>query len=358
MGTLAQPQLFEGELDGNIGIFPSTRYQGSKNKILNWINRCTQDLEFNSVLDAFGGTGCVGYMYKKTGKRVLYNDLLRFNHQIGTALIENPSVNLTETDISSILQKQEGVEYPTFIFESFHDIYFTDEENRWLDVVVTNIRLLEDKYKRALALYALFQSCIIKRPYNLFHRRNLYIRTAEVERSFGNKKTWDTEFPEHFIKFAKEANGAVFDNGKRNKAYHSDILSLDIKADLVYIDTPYLSSKGAGVNYLDFYHFLEGLVFYEKWPDLIDNRSKHKKMHNGKSDWCDRNKIHEVFAQLFCKFKDSTLVISYRDDGIPTVPEFIEILKGCDKNKVQVKKLPYKYVLSKSSANEVLIIAE
>jgi len=30
--------------------------------------------------------------------------------------------------------------------------------------------------------------------------------------------------------------------------------------DLAYIDPPYISAQGVGVDYLEFYHFLEGLV--------------------------------------------------------------------------------------------------
>jgi len=74
--------------------FPSTRFQGSKLKIVDWIWDNVKVLEFNSVLDAFGGTGSVSYMLK--GKVVYYNDILKFNHYIGLALIENESTNLSE----------------------------------------------------------------------------------------------------------------------------------------------------------------------------------------------------------------------------------------------------------------------
>jgi len=195
-----QSQLFNDLPANKAGVLPSTRYQGSKYKILKWIDYYTKDLKFDFVLDAFGGTGCVGYMFKKNGKQVFYNDSLKFNYYVGLAIIENSKTTLSDEDIDFILKKHSKIKYPTFIFDTFHDIYFTDEENKWLDIVITNIRQLKDKYKQALAYYALFQACIIKRPYNLFHRKNLYIRTAEVERSFGNKKTWDTPFEDHFRK--------------------------------------------------------------------------------------------------------------------------------------------------------------
>lgn len=352
-----QGSLWEKKPDNTSGIFPSTRYQGSKNKILDWIEYCTKDLQFKTVLDAFGGTGSVGYMFKKQGKQVFYNDYLSFNTFIGQALIENSNTFLEDEDIHFLLTKHQNVAYPTFIFDNFRDIYFTDEENSWLDMIITNIHLLEDKYKKVLAFFALFQACIIKRPYNLFHRKNLYVRTAEVERSFGNKKTWDTSFEDHFLKFVEEVNNAVFDNGKQNLAFNGDIFDWNFSTpDLVYIDTPYISAKGVGVDYFDFYHFLEGLTKYEKWGSMIDENSKHKKIKNGKNEWCKKGEIHEAFEKLFEKFKDSKMVISYRDDGIPTTEELVKMLERLGK-KVEVKKMDYKYALSSATSKEVLIIA-
>lgn len=349
-------QLFSDLPFKKAGVLPSTRYQGSKYKILKWIDYYTKELKFDSVLDAFGGTGCVGYMFKNNGKQVFYNDSLKFNYYSGVALIENSNIILDTEDVDFILKKHDIIKYPTFIFDTFKDIYFTDEENKWLDIVITNIRHIKEKYKQALAYYALFQACIIKRPYNLFHRKNLYIRTAEVKRSFGNKKTWDTPFEAHFRKFVEEGNNAVFDNEKINKAFHCDVFDLDIKADLVYIDTPYISAKTVGVNYLDFYHFLEGIVAYEQWVNLIDEKSKHKKIKNGKNEWCNKGEIHQAFSRLFEKFSDSILVVSYRDDGTPTIEELIEMLKKY-KKLIEVKMLSYKYVLSNGNSKEVLIIA-
>lgn len=146
-----QPQLF-GDLPVNkVGVLPSTRYQGSKYKIIKWIDYYTKDLKFNSVLDAFGGTGCVSYMFKKNDKQVFYNDSLKFNNYVGLAIIENSKTILNNDDVNFILKKHSKIEYPTFIYDTFHDIYFTDEENKWLDVVITNIKKIEDKYKQALS---------------------------------------------------------------------------------------------------------------------------------------------------------------------------------------------------------------
>ena len=55
--------------------FPSTRYQGSKTKLVDWIWEQLAPLKFTTCLDAFGGTGSVAYRLKQAHKEVTYNDI-------------------------------------------------------------------------------------------------------------------------------------------------------------------------------------------------------------------------------------------------------------------------------------------
>ena len=334
---------------------PSTRYQGSKAKLVNWIWESTSNLGFDSVLDIFGGTGVVGYMYKHKGKTVYYNDYLKSNYLIGLSFIENNSTRLTNGDIGQLLEPNPSQDYKHLISETFQDIYYTDEENQWLDIVVQNISRLENAYKRALAYNALFQACLVKRPFNLFHRKNLYLRLAKVSRTFGNKTTWDKPFPEHFYNFIFEVNGLVFDNGRENKALNFDVFEVEGKFDLVYIDPPYTSRAGVTVDYLQFYHFLEGLAQYKTWAQHIDYKSKHHCFKRSNNPWNDPRRIRQAFRSLFERFKDSILVVSYREDGIPSIIEMVEYLEALGK-KVNVETQGYKYVLSNSQSAEVLVI--
>lgn len=358
-GRLTLP-IFEPEYPPITFQFPSTRYQGSKLKLVEWIWQNCKHLNFNSVLDAFGGTACVSYLFKTRGKQVFYNDYLKFNYYIGLALIENSKEILTQKDIEKIIKKHPKIKYPTFIQDTFEDIYFTNEENKWLDIVITNInKLIKNIYKKAIAYFALFQSCIIKRPYNLFHRKNLYIRTAKVKRSFGNKITWDTPFPVHFVRFVEQANESIFDNKQKNKAFCSDTLNINGKYDLVYIDTPYISSKGIGVNYFEFYHFLEGLVRYNEWETLIDWESKNRKIKNKKSIWTNKKEVYQAFDKLLKKFADSKLVVSYRSDGIPSEYDLMNLLKKYKNKVVELNRKNYKYALSNNGkSQELLFVAE
>lgn len=93
--------------------FPTTRYQGSKRTLVDWIWNAVGNLSFDSVLDAFGGTGVVSHMFKNAGKRVVYNDILRFNWNFALALIENRSVKLCDEDVELVLSHTPPHRFPT-----------------------------------------------------------------------------------------------------------------------------------------------------------------------------------------------------------------------------------------------------
>ena len=347
-----------GEVESKSAPFPRTRYQGSKRKLSGAILDALSGLEFATVLDAFGGTGSVAHAFKLAGKYVTYNDILEFNHQIGVALIENDTVRLTDRDIAAIGRPKVGVDYDDFIERTFEGVYFTTDENRWLDVAVANVRAMSDKYKRALAWFALFQAALAKRPYNLFHRCNLYMRTADVPRSFGNKASWDRAFPEHFETFATEGNAALIDGCGTCSATCADALDVRGEYDLVYIDPPYINGSGTGVDYRQFYHFLEGMLRYDDWEEMIDHSSKHRRLKRMACPWSNPRTNVGMFQHLFRRFADSVLVVSYRSDGTPTIAELAAMLRSVKRCVRVESSAKYQYALStKRSTEEMLLIA-
>jgi adenine-specific DNA-methyltransferase len=354
----------EAECGPDFTRFPSTRYQGSKRKIIPWLWSHFRNLEFASALDVFGGTGSVSYLLKKMGKRTTYNDYLRFNYEIGKALIENDDVLLTPSDVGvarEVSRRRRGY----FVQETFRGIYFTDEENEWIDKMVAHIDSLSGApYKQALMRYALFQSCLIKRPFNLFHRRNLYVRFARIDRRFGNKTTWDRPFDEVFGAFCSEVNSFVFKSDRKCQAICHDAVDIPSrKYDLVYIDPPYLRTDRSNPSYLYYYHFLEGLCRYSEWSALINYDTSNLCMKEAKPDsWCDPKKRIEVLDALFEKFRASTLVVSYKRFGVPSIETLIKMLKRHGK-KVQSHSRHYKYALNHQNGSadlnrEVLLIAD
>ena len=57
------------------------------------------------------------------------------------------------------------------------------------------------------------------------------------------------------------------------------------------------------VDYLGFYHFLEGLMIYDGWNEHIDRRSKHRRLKRQPNKWIDKNQIHTSFSQLFKRYQ-------------------------------------------------------
>lgn len=351
LGTLFDPSPVTS-------VFPSTRYQGSKRRLAAAIVVELRGIEFTTVLDAFGGTGAVAHALKFFGKHITYNDVLAFNHQIGTALIENDRTRLSPERIRSIGTGFAGVDYGDFVERTFEGIYFPTAENRWLDTAVGNIRAVDDRYERAMLWHAAFQAALAKRPYNLFHRSNLSMRTADVPRTFGNKVTWERPFDEHFRRFAEAANRAVVDGAGTCRAICGDAMSVEGSFDLVYIDPPYINARGVGVDYHHFYHFLEGLVDYPNWGDRIDNRYKHRPLVRQPQPWTDRNQVHSAFRTLFERFRESLLVVSYRSDGIPAPSEIESMLRdvSCHVHVITLADRPYA-LSTASGTQELLFVA-
>ena len=340
----------------DFSLFPSTRYQGSKRKITPWIHHHIKDIPFNTVLDAFGGSASVSYLFKRMGKSVTYNDSLKFNYLIGKALIENQDILFAQTDIENILLDHKQPSF-SFIQDNFQGIYYLNDENCWLDNICGNIYSMNHypysilEYKRAIAFYGLFQSALIKRPFNLFHRKNLEIRLKDVPRSFGNKASWDRPFETHFRKFVEEANSLIFNSGIECKAINRSVFDMDsANYDLVYLDPPYISKNGNHdtVDYIKCYHFLEGISKYNEWAEYIDNESPNLRFKNNQSVLFTKQMALKAFVQMFSMFRNSIIVLSYKKGGVPSIESLVYHLKKV-KHRVYVRSNPYQYALNKQN---------
>lgn len=351
------------DIEKELKKFPTTRYQGSKRKILPWIYECLQDIEFTTVLDAFGGSGMVSYLFKRMGKSVTFNDILKFNYIIGESIITNNEVLLTDIDVEFILN--EKVIPRTFISDNFESIYYLDEENIWIDKTIHNIENLNKRYegdeliyKKSIAYNALFQSSLTKRPYNLFHRKNLEMRTRDVKRNFGNKTTWETPFDTHFKRFVSEINNSIYKSLMPCNAINEDVFTMEnINYDLIYIDSPYVKKgnrQNESSDYLKCYHFLEGITKYDEWNSIIDYDTANKRIRKDTyPNYFIPREAKRTFENLIEKFQNSIIVISYKYGGIPSIEELYEILHRYKRN-VRVHDKHYKYALNKQNGNAVL----
>lgn len=343
--------------------FPTTRYQGSKRDLIDWIwSAIEEHVQFESTLDAFGGTGAFAYKSKKENKDSYYNDYLRFNYHIGRAIVENKNTVLKSDDVDFLMDEHDRFDYPNFIQHKFDGLYFTEEENAWLDRMKVHIDNLDNEYKKSIAVSTLAQCCLAKRPYNLFHRANLYMRKEDVDRSFGNKKTWEKSFEKHFRQKCVEYNKAVFSTDSATESYNKDVLNWEDppSTDLVYLDPPYYdrTKSNSTVDYKYFYHFLEGFLQYDQWEDMIDESVKTNKIDDDNTAWKTKENVRESLEIVFDKFSDRVIVMSYNRNGYPQEEDLRSMLSS-RKDNVKVVSKNYTYALKtgEDSPDEILVIA-
>jgi len=340
----------------NWSSFPTTRYYGSKRRLLPWIYDVSSKISFNSVFDRFGGTASVSLLFQNMGKKVVYHDALASNSISARALLSTNTLN--ENDVTLFfdnIKPKKG-----FISETFNDIYYSNEENQWLDGAVEKIHQLDNENLKNYCWYCLFQACLKKRPFNMFHRANYYLRTANVERKFGNLTTWNKSFLSHI----DVANKEIYQYLQQRQSHileasilpSGEMKKQDIDADLVYLDPPYIGQSSCE-DYFKRYHFLEGLTCYSGWADLIDKSKATKQIHTPDylKSWHNKNTFKEVLFGEIEGYQHKIVMLSYQTDGYPKIDSIYDFFVSLF-STVHIHKKPFTHALSKSKKTEVLII--
>src|SRR5207244_2516880 len=110
------------------------------------------NLQFETVLDAFSGSGVVAYALKVMGKQVTANDFLNFPTTVARATVENPGVRLEDDEIGRLLGAP--ADNRNFISTTFDGLYFPSTDHAFLDSAWSHIDGLPS-YKRDIAIAAL-----------------------------------------------------------------------------------------------------------------------------------------------------------------------------------------------------------
>lgn len=303
---------------------------GSKQGILSSIWDGVKHLPFNTVLDAFSGSGSVSYMFKSQGKAVIANDFLKYSYHIANALVANSSDVLSEKDIVLLLEPNANRQ--NFIQETFQGLYFSDEDNLFLDNAVANIQQLASPFKSSLAITALNRACVKRRPRGVF--------TYTGNRYDDGRRDLKLSLQEQFLEAIVLLNAAVFDNEQQNLALNQDVFSLDVTPDLVYLDPPYYTPLSDN-DYLRRYHFVEGLSCYWQGVEIL-HHTKTKKLRKYYTPFDSRTEVYGAFERLLQKFSNSIIVVSYSSNSLPNRTELTDMLKAI-KGNVMVHIIGHKY---------------
>lgn len=335
--------------------YPRFRYMGSKHKLLPWLYDTFKELDFDSAVDGFSGSGAVSFLLKAMGKQVYSNDFLQFSTAISRGLVCNSAEKLSEEDILNIKTKSDH-KYENFIAATFKGIFFNEEDLAFLDVASQNILLIENQDKSSLAMTCLIRSCLKKQP------RGVFTVSGDLSRYDDGRRDLKLSMEEHFNLQVKELNELVFDNGKDNLAQCGSIFELEnYQPDLVYFDPPYVP-KSDDNCYTKRYHFVEGLSKYWKGETIME-KSKVKKIEKKYTPFSYKRSAVESFDKLFNQFRDSIIVLSYSSNAFPELNQLVDLMSSY-KQKVRVEKREHRYHFGnhisakRNLVEEYLIIGE
>lgn len=334
--------------------YPRLRYMGSKYKLAPHLARVFGELGGCSFLDAFSGSGFVGYLAKAMGYQVTANDYMNYGRVIASASICLPKPVLSPSVIDQVLSPAHDDR--DFIQRTFDGVFFTSEDRAFLDSAWSNIALLPNDLKDA-TLAALILSAARKQP------RGVFTISGDLARYDDGRRDLHMPLRDHFILHAERYNEIAFDNGFEHRALQGDALSLEeTEYDVVYLDPPY-APPSDDADYTKRYHFLEGLSDYWAAGEIMKH-TKTKKIPKRHSLFANRRTAANALTATFEKFANSrALVVSYSSNSVPGM-EWLTATLGSVKNHVEVREVPHTYHFgthrnaARRQANEYIFIAK
>ena len=322
------------------------RYIGSKKLLLNEIKKILNKYTNGSeeiFLDLFSGTNIVSQYFKQY-YTVYSNDILYFNYIKSKAIIENNNkllfLKLKKIGINNpidFLQYQTPTTKDCYYRNSYspagNAMYLTESNAHKIDFIRNQIDSWNSQgLLSEFEYYYLITSLIEGIPY-----------VSNITGTYGAfLKYWD----KRALNALRLQDFTILNNHKNNKAFNEDANKLvrKIKADIVYIDTPYNSRQ-----YASNYHLLENIARNNK-PEL-KGVTKIFDWKSLKSDYSTKNKALYAMEDLIANIDATHIVLSYNNEGIIPEKDLFNLLKKYSFNKkVDLTRIPYRKYQSKNKS--------
>lgn len=305
---------------------------GSKYRLLPHLAGVFAEIGGSTALDAFSGSGVVSYLLKQQGYAVHSNDYLRFPGVVATAGIVNHATRLTTADVERITGP--AADDRDFIRRTFDGVFFTPDDLGFLDSAWSHIDQMKG-HKRALAISALCLAAARKQP------RGVFTITGDLSRYDDGRRDLRMSMRDHFAERVADYNNAVFNNGHTCTVTALEATELEPRRyDVVYLDPPYAPPTDDN-DYTKRFHFLEGLSRYWAGDTIMEN-TKSKKLPKRHTPFSHRRTIAEGFRDVFKRFHDSPIVLSYSSNALPDRATLVALLRDF-KDDVEVRAIPHTY---------------
>ena len=271
-------------------MISNRRYLGSKQKLLDFIDSVVREHTegVETVADIFAGTGVVAHMFQEQGKNVIVNDILHSNLVTYYTWFgsEKADYDLIKKLIGRLNELK--ADEDNYVSLNFGDRYFSMENARKIGAVREAIEDLDIGFREKCFLLTSLLYAMDKAANTVGHYDS-YRRNMDTRKPLRLRVPGYSENP-----------------GSRIYSMDANRLVRYIKADLVYIDTPYNSRQ-----YGDAYHLLENITDWHK-PDVTGVAKKMPDREHIKSDYSTQ-KAPEAFDDLIRHTDARYILVSYNN---------------------------------------------
>lgn len=405
------------EIISSISKIPSN-YVGSKRRLLRniWDVLADNDIQFESVFDAFSGSAMVSMMFKKMGKKVYCNDLMTSSAITAVCLLENESIPLSNEEINFLCSNRPK-EHSSFVKENYMGKFFTEKECNFLDMYKENVSVLTGQkfYCGIDILNKATLSSIPNSNFSVYGKDLSKIRnTHDQNKSFWDEKWRDTtrrrrdvnneiKFSESieeikekykgaFSLFAIEShvsqncflggryyNGQIIaklehrikhlknkgkdlDETKINMEKFSDVLSKNENRCFVFnsdiIDLLSAKAINSDLLYLDPPYGSSSsdyTTLYRFLEEYLyeDKLENLEHIQKGAKRFSQKKSYQEQFENLLSLCSNfKTWLISYNESSYANIDTIVSTIKNAGKSNVKVSEIPITYQYRKGK-NEV-----
>ena len=354
----------------------SNPYVGNKRGIITDIAHALEDkgVQYDSVLDLFGGSGVVSLFMKLLGKKVIYNDLLTSSYYNGLCFVENTSIRLPESDAAYFCKNVPVEIYKSFVQDKWGP-YFTPSEAVFLDRYRKNVEILHRDYfeesmgqleslppadkaafVRTIARHAEIYKALALLTVEHYVMENCFVggrlNKGQVLAKLEHRLEHDRN-QGHEMKFLLKPLPRFTEGSPDCMAFNLDADDLldgnpTLQTDLLYLDPPYGSSQS---DYAQMFRFCEEYIHGAPLEELPHIQAASKKFVQSKG-------YEEHFRGLLKKCdRFPTWAISYSEASFSDIDGITNILKDFRKDVVVVNiDHEYRYRSDRGSVTEYLII--
>lgn len=316
------------------------RYLGNKTRIIDYIDDLvtSKHLEGGVFADIFSGTGTVGDRFKDRFE-IISNDIMEYAAVFSNAKVSN-------ADIPK--------------FDKFIEYYGLDPFDYWNSYKYdsTSSGFVTSNYspkgnrqffqeKNAIKIDTIRQQIEVDyKAGRLAENEKVFILASLLESTMGVSNTsgtyeaffndWEARSYKDFVLVPLSLEKRKL-YSKNNKVFNQDSNELvrNISGNVVYIDTPYTVTQ-----YASAYHVLETIA-------KDDNPSIHGK--TGRRDapqmssYSRKNAAKTAFEDLLRQLRFNHVIISYSNQGLIPLDDFIDLIKKfAINNYVEVKDISFR----------------